>query len=291
MSRTLRLGLTLVGAIVLLAVVGPALVGDPDALVARPLEPPSAAHWLGTTGQGQDVLAQLVWGARTTLRVSVLAGAAMVGLGALVGVAGGYLRGGADRVGSLLTQLFLVLPGLPLMVVVAAWLPPGPSTIAVVLALTGWAWNARVLRAATLALRERDFVRAAELAGEPGWRVVALELGPHLLPLLGAALVGATVYALGAQVGLEFLGLGDLDAVTWGTSLYWASNDAALLTGSWWTFVPTGVLVALTGSGLTLIQMGLDELAHPRLRAVREAEARTGRRWTGVTPVLERPRD
>lgn len=291
MSRTLRLGLTLVGAIVLLAVVGPALVGDPDALVARPLEPPSAAHWLGTTGQGQDVLAQLVWGARTTLRVSVLAGAAMVGLGALVGVAGGYLRGGADRVGSLLTQLFLVLPGLPLMVVVAAWLPPGPATIAVVLALTGWAWNARVLRAATLALRERDFVRAAELAGEPGWRVVALELGPHLLPLLGAALVGATVYALGAQVGLEFLGLGDLDAVTWGTSLYWASNDAALLTGSWWTFVPTGVLVALTGSGLTLIQMGLDELAHPRLRAVREAEARTGRRWTGVTPVLERPRD
>lgn len=262
-----RVGLALVVGFVLLAVVGPWLVGDPDSFVAIPHDPPSWAHPFGTTGQGQDVLAQTVCGARVTLFVGALTGLLVVALGALVGGAAGYVGGRVDDALSVLMNVFLVMPGLPLMVVVAAWLPQGPATMTAVLVLTGWAWNARVVRAQTLSLRNRDFVSAAVVSGEPAWRIVVVELLPNMASLLVSAFIGATVYAIGAQVGLEFLGLGDLSTVTWGTNLYWASNDSALLTGAWWTFVPTGLGIALVGFGLTMLNFGLDEVTNPRLAA------------------------
>ncbi|MDG1481309.1 MAG: ABC transporter permease [Myxococcota bacterium] len=268
-NRKARIGLAVVVAFVLLAAVGPLLVSDPTDFVGAPHQSPSAAHWLGTTGQGQDVLAQTVVGARTTLLVGVLTGLGVIGLGALVGGIAGYFGGRIDDALTLLINVFLVLPGLPLMVVLAAWLPPGPGTIIGVLILTGWAWNARVFRAQTLSIRSRDFIAAAIISGEHPLRIVVVEILPNMASLLVASFIGATLYAIGAQVGLEFLGLGDVSAVTWGTNLYWASNDAALLTGSWWTFVPTGVGIALVGFGLTMLNFGIDELTNPRLAARR----------------------
>lgn len=266
-NRRARFGLGMLGVFAAMALVGPALVGDPTALVGAPFQAPSSEHLLGTTGQGQDVLAQTIAGARTTLLVGFGAGAAMVAVGALIGAAAGYFGGKIDEALSLASNVFLVLPGLPLAVVVAAWLPPGPATLAAVLLVTGWAWNARVVRAQVLQLRRRDWVAAARLAGEPHWRVLVVEILPNLKGLLASAFVGATVYAIGAQVGLEFLGLGDPGAVTWGTNLYWAANDAALLTRSWWTFVPTGACVALVGFALALVNVGIDETSNPRLAA------------------------
>lgn len=260
-----RVGLVLLALFVLVATIGPLLVQDPNAFAARPLQPPSGDHWFGTTGQGQDVLAQTVVGARMTLGVGVLTGALVVMIGALVGGLAGTLGGRFDDILSLIINVFLVLPGLPLMVVLAAWLPAGPASMTAVLVLTGWAWNARVLRAQSLSLRQRDFVQAARVAGEGPLRIVVGEILPNLSGLLVSSFIGATVYAIGAQVGLEFLGLGDLGTVTWGTNLYWASNDQALLTGSWWTFIPTGVSIALVGFGLALVNFGLDELSNPRL--------------------------
>ncbi|MFZ5475801.1 MAG: ABC transporter permease [Myxococcota bacterium] len=262
-----RLGIVLLAAFALLAIAGPLLVGDPTAYVAAPHLPPSAEHWFGTTGQGQDVFAQTVAGAGPTLLVGFAAGLAMVAVGALVGAAAGYFGGWIDELLSLATNVFLVLPGLPLAVVVAAWLPPGPATLVAVLVFTGWAWTARVVRAQVQCMRKRDWVAAARLAGEPHWRVLIVEILPNLKGLVASAAVGATVYAIGAQVGLEFLGLGDPGAVTWGTNLYWAANDAALLTRSWWTFVPTGACVALVGFALALVNAGLDAAANPRLAA------------------------
>lgn len=127
---------------------------------------------------------------------------------------------------------------MPLAIVIAAYLPSGPFTVALVLVVTGWAWNARVLRAQALALRRADFVAAAIVAGELDIRILMAEILPNMMSVLVAQVIGSTVYAIGAQVGLEFLGLGDVSRVTWGTMLYWAQNDSALLTGSWWTFVP-----------------------------------------------------
>ncbi|MDP2314699.1 MAG: ABC transporter permease [Pseudomonadota bacterium] len=267
--RDLRsaLGVAIVAGFALLALVGPLLVGDPTAYVGAPLEPPSAAFWFGTTGQGQDVFAQTVVGARSTLLVGAIVGFAVVLVGAVVGATAAFFGGIVDSVLSLVVNVSLVMPGLPLIVVIAAFLPPGPVTMAVVLALTGWPWHARVVRAQVASLRRRDFVAAAQISGESAWRIVLVELLPNLAALLGSSFIGATLYAVGAQVGLEFLGLGDLSAVTWGTNLYWATNDSALLTGSWWTFVPTGLGVATLGFGLALLGFALDERANPRLAA------------------------
>lgn len=264
-SPQARLGLVLLGLMLLVAFAGPLFVGEPDDFVGRPLLPPSGEFWLGTTGQGQDVLAQTIVGARSTLGLGLLVGAAVVAIGALVGGLAGFRGGRTDELLSFGINVSLVLPGLPLMVVLAAFLPAGPASMAAVLIVTGWAWNARVVRAQVLALRRQDFVDAAVVAGEHPLRILAVEILPNMASLLGGALIGATTYAIGAQVGLEFLGLGDLSVVTWGTNLYWATNDSALLTGAWWTFVPTGACIALTGFALALISFGLDSLTNPAL--------------------------
>jgi peptide/nickel transport system permease protein len=271
----------------ILALLGPLMVGDPSAPVGIPLQAPSWDHWLGTTGQGQDVLAQLVTGTRTSLAIGFGVGISVVIVGALVGITAGYLGGRADALLSLLMNVFLVIPGLPLAIVIAAYLPAGALTLGFVLVMTGWAWNARVLRSQTLTLRGRDFVAAALVAGESRFRIVTREILPNMTSLLVAQAIGSTVYAIGAQVGLEFLGLGDVTAVTWGTILYWAQNDSALLTGAWWTFVPTGLSVALVGFALTMVNSGFDEITNPRLQLERVWRGYLVRR--GVTPAPSTP--
>ena len=288
-DRKAAAGAVMLFFFILVALAGPLFVGDPKALVGVPLQPPSAQHWLGTTGQGQDVLAQLVAGSRTSLAIGFGVGMVVVMIGALVGVTAGYFGGRVDGLLSLLFNVFLVIPGLPLAIVIAAYLPTGPLTLGLVLVVTGWAWNARVLRAQTLAQRKRDFVAAAVVSGESSFRIVACEILPTMTSLLVAQVIGSTVYAIGAQVGLEFLGLGDVSAITWGTNLYWAQNDSALLTGAWWTFAPTGISLALVGFGLILLNSGFDEITNPRLQmehAWRAHLKRMGHEPTRSTPVV-----
>ena len=290
-DRKASAGAAIIFVFVLIAVFGPLFVGDPTAPVGIPLQPPSAAHWLGTNGQGQDVLAQLVVGTQVSLAVGFAVGFAVVTLGALIGITAGYFGGRADGLLSVFSNVFLVLPGMPLAIVLAAYLPSGPTTIALVLIVTGWAWNARVLRAQTLALRRRDFVAAAIVAGESDARILLVEILPNMMSVLVALVIGSSVYAIGAQVGLEFLGLGDVSRVTWGTMLYWAQNDSALLTGSWWTFVPAGLCVALVGFALTLLNSGFDEITNPRLQLERTWRAylrREGGEASSSTPVVRR---
>jgi peptide/nickel transport system permease protein len=288
-DRKATIGATILAVFVMVGLVGPFLAGDPHELVGIPLQPPSAAHWLGTNGQGQDVLAQLVAGTRLSLAIGFGVGLIVVLAGALVGVTAGYFGGRVDGLLSLFFNVFLVIPGLPLAIIIAAYLPSGPLTLAFVLVVTGWAWNARVLRAQTLAMRERDFVAAAVVSGESNFRIITGEILPTMTSILVAQIIGSTVYAIGAQVGLEFLGLGDVSAVTWGTNLYWAQNDSALLTGAWWTFAPTGLCVALVGFGLTMLNSGFDEITNPRLqleRAWRAHLGKKGARPTRSTPVV-----
>jgi peptide/nickel transport system permease protein len=177
------------------------------------------------------------------------------------------------------------------MVVLAAWLPPSPLSIVLVLTLTGWAWGARILRSQTLSLRHRDFVSAATVSGETHLRIIFVQLVPNMASLLVAGFIGTTIYAIGAQVGLEFLGLGDVGTVTWGTNLYWATNDQALLTGSWWTFLPNGLSIALVGFALNLINYGIDEITNPKLAAEDQFRLRLGQLLGGITPVSRRKRD
>jgi len=292
-NKKAAVGSAIVLFFVVLAVLGPLFVHEPTLATGAPHEAPSAEHFFGTTGQGQDVLAQTICGARTSLFVGVMTGTLVMIIGALVGMTAGFFGGFIDEVLSLCTNVFLILPGLPLAVVIAAYLPAGPATITLVLVVTGWAWNARVLRSQVLSLRQKDFVAAAMVSGEGSFKILFREILPNMASLLMSGFIGATVYAIGAQVGLEFLGLADVGVVTWGTNLYWASNDAALLTGAWWTIVPTGTCIAALGFALALMSFALDEVTNPRLRA------ESGEAWVRVvteqrleaghsTPVLRK---
>ncbi|HEU5076566.1 MAG TPA: ABC transporter permease [Polyangiaceae bacterium] len=286
-NKKAAFGLVIVAVFLVLAVVSPLLVRDPTAFLAVPLEPPSAEYWLGTTGQGQDVFAQTLYGARTSLWVGFSVGVAVIVIGTAVGLSAGYFGGAIDDVLTTLINVFLIMPGLPLAVVLAAYLPAGPLTLAFVLVVTSWSWHARVGRAQTLSLRHKDFVNAAIVGGESHARIMFLEILPNMTSLIVSGFIGATVYAIGAQVGLEFLGLGDVSVVTWGTNLYWAANNQALLTESWWTIVPTGLAIALVGFALAMINFAIDEVTNPRLKAERT--------WTealktaGIAPGLSTP--
>ncbi|MDQ3230298.1 MAG: ABC transporter permease [Pseudobdellovibrionaceae bacterium] len=279
-------GFSILLLFILMATLGPFFTQDPKAFLGTPLQPPDGNFWLGTSGQGQDVWAQMIAGARASLFSALAIGAATTLIGGLLGLAGAFWGGVVDELISLLSNIFLVIPGLPLAIVIAAYLPAGNLTIALVLIATGWAWNARVFRAQALSLRQRDFVSAAIVAGESSLRLMFFEILPNMASLLLSTFLGSVIYALGAQVGLEFLGLGDISAITWGTNLYWASNDAALMTESWWTFVPTGLCIALLGFSLALLNFAIDEIADPRLQVQKIWRRRVGRVTPGLTPVV-----
>lgn len=265
-------------------------IGDPTDFIAEPLQGPSLAHWFGTNGQGQDVWRQTVAGTAASLGLAFATGLCMTLIGALLGLIAGYSGGWIDRILSYATNIALVIPGLPLAFVLAAFLPSGPWSLFIVLVVTGWAWTARVFRGLALSLRSKDFVSAAAIMGESRLRIVVFELLPNLLASFASSVIGATIYAIGAQVGLEFLGLGDMNRVSWGTNLYWASNDAALLTESWWIFVPTGFCIALACSTLTLVSYAVDAVNNPSLRAEQVLNKRLREplhRAIGVTPLAK----
>ncbi len=265
-------GLAVVAFFILVAVCAPLLTRyDPDATLVRGSLAPSAAHILGTTGLGQDVFAQLVYGARITLIVSFSAAIGSTLLQIIFGLASAYFSGIVDDILTMITNIFLVLPGLPLAIVFAS-LASGVSSsgkeivIALVLLFTSWSYGARVLRSQTLSLKEREFISASRASGETSMRIVFAEILPNELALVASTFVGTFVYAIGAEVALEFLGLGDVTRSTWGVMLYWAQNGSALITGQWWLFVPPGLCVAFLCAALTFINFGIDELANPRLR-------------------------
>lgn len=268
-SPKLAAGSGLIIAITLFGLVGPLLLGDPDRIDNIGLTAPGAGHLLGTTQLGQDVLAQTARATRGSLYIGVLVGVMATLLSALFGIVGAYIGGLVDEAFSLLSNVMLVIPGLPLVIVISAFVPPerrGSWTIAVVLAITSWAASARVLRAQTLSLRNRDYVLAARVAGERPWRVVAVEVLPNLMPLLASQFVFAVIAAILSEAGLSFLGLGASSSSTLGTMLYYAQNGFALQRGAWWWFVPPGLIIALFGCGLALVNFSIDEIINPKLR-------------------------
>ena len=235
--------------------------------------PPSAAHWLGTTVFAQDVLSQLLASTQATLFVGLLAAAIATVLSVLVGVAAGYLGGNADEGLSLFSNVFLAIPGLPLLIVLADYVPSAGSSVllvAVIIAVTAWAYSARVLRAQTLSLRNRDFVEAARVSGEGRLRIILVEVLPNLLPIVAASFLFTTLYAIGAYVAIAFLGLAGSPTSyppglwNWGEMLREGFANNAVRGGWWWWWAPPGICVALLGTGLALLNFGIDEFINPQ---------------------------
>ena len=225
--------------------------------------------------EGYDVFAQVVWGARQSLAVGALAALLSTVIAVALGLLAAYSGGWIDDVINLVTNVFLVIPTLPLLIVISAFLPTrGPGVMILVLGLTTWAIEARVLRGQALTLRNRDFVLAAKVAGEPTWRIVFGELIPNMVSRIAAGFVLVFYVAILTAAGLEFLGLGDMQHVSWGVTLYWAQVNSTVLQGEWWPFFFPGAALAFTVLGLVLLLAGIDEVSNPRLRAERPQRRR-----------------
>lgn len=268
-SAKFIVGCSIVGLFLLVGIIGPLFVHGQNDISDTGLVGPSGQHWLGTTNTGQDVLKQLIVGARGSMAIGLIAAFLAVVLSVLIGVIGGYLGGRTDESFSLLSNVVLVLPQLPLVIVITDFVQNrGTLVIAAVIAFTSWAASARVLRAQTMSIRERDYVDAARASGEPAWRVIGFEVLPNLLPIIFSQFIFGMIAAILTEAGLAFLGLGNTDAASWGSMLYFAQNAQALALDAWWWFIPPGLCIALVGTGLSLINFSIDEVVNPRLRAV-----------------------
>ncbi len=270
---------SLFGLVVVAFMIGVALIApwipvahptDFNLLAAR--QAPSWHHLFGTTDQGSDIFSQVVLGARRSLILGAAAAVLATVLASVLGILAAYSGGLVDEVINFLTNVFLVIPTIPLLIVISAYLKSrGMTTMILVLGLTLWSFEARILRGQALTLKNRDFVQAARVAGESTWRVVFGELMPNMISRIAAAFVLVFYIALLVDAGLEFLGLGDTQHVSWGMTLYWAQTNSTVLQGEWWPFLFPGLALVLTVVGLVFLLAGIDELSNPRLRKARRA--------------------
>jgi peptide/nickel transport system permease protein len=280
-SPRMVVGLVILLFFVFLAVLG-AFIHHPNAMGPADLAPPSAKYWLGTTQEGQNVLYQLISSAGPTLLVGFGAGAIATLLALLIGVGGAFVGGASDEGLNLFTNVVLVIPVMPLVIIVAAYVQAKSILpIILIIAFTGWAGSSRVLRGLTLSMRSRDYILAARISGERSWRIVLVELLPNMTAFIVSGFIFTVIFAILAQAGLAFLGLGNTSLLSWGNMLYWAQADQALSSGAWWWFAPPGLCIALLGTGLTLVNFGLDEVLNPQLRSARIAKRAASRPSVG----------
>lgn len=267
-SITALMGLLILLALLLLALF-PARIApyDPTDLVARPFARPSPDLPLGSNDLGQDLLSELIWGARTSLFVGLSVALISVGLGTLIGLVAGYRGGATGDLLMRLTDLILVLPFLPLIILLSAYLGPGQRNIILVLALVSWAIPARLIRARVLAIQNEPYIEAAESIGCSDWRMLRVHIWPgvRLIALVQLMLVASA--AILAESSLSFLGLGDPSTKSWGGMLYFARASGAFLSEAWrWWVLPAGLMISLSVMSLVLIAYSAEDVLEPGLR-------------------------
>jgi peptide/nickel transport system permease protein len=268
-----RVGLVLFVFVVVISVVGPLLFPFNAASVSNSsnglLQPPSAHHWLGTDELGRDVFREFLSAAHVSLVVGLAATAISMVLGAGIGIAAGYYGRWADTVLMRVTDFFLVLPQLPLVIALAAFFGQNLGIIILVIGMTGWPTTARIVRSQTLSLRERQFVTRVRSVGASNLRILRVHILPNVMPLIFANTVLVIGGAILAEATLSFLGLGDPVQVSWGTMLHFAFESGAIGRGAWWYFIPPGVGIVLVVLAFTLTGHSIDQALNPRLRGSR----------------------
>jgi peptide/nickel transport system permease protein len=275
-NRKALIGLILLGVFVAMALFHRWIAPyDPSATTFGKMKGPSPAHLLGTTSYGQDVFSQVVYGTAQPLLIAIVAGLAATVVSVLVGVSSAYLGGLSDHILSLITDIFLVLPALPLMIVIAAYARGGGMVVLIaVIVVTGWSFGARQLRSQALSLRNREFLEAARVRGERASYIILFEILPTMISLIVANFLAAALYAVLAAAGLQFLGLGDVNDPSWGSMLYWSQNNEALMSGAPLWAVAPGVCIALLGAAFALLNYAFDEVSNPALRPVKKRHVR-----------------
>jgi peptide/nickel transport system permease protein len=268
----LVVGMVIVLALLLVGVIGPFFVDVRQAQPMRavPGQPPSAQYPLGTDDQGRNLFAVMVVGLPLTLKIGFLAGAVGLSIGAILGLTAGYLGGITDTVIAMLVDIILTVPGLLILITIAASIKTFISVevLALVVASLAWPRPTRTIRSQVLTLRERGYIQVARRSGVSTPEIILFQLLPNLLPFLAATFVVAVSATILASIGLEVLGLGPQNDPTIGMTIYWAINYNALLRGMWWWWLPPIVAVVLMFIGLFLVSSGMDEIANPRRRRV-----------------------
>jgi len=268
-----RTGLVLFVLVVLMAVAGPLLFPFNAAAVAKTpaglLLAPSLHHWLGTDYLGRDVFREFLAGTHISLVVGLAATAISMALGSAIGIASGYYGRWADVVLMRITDFFLVLPQLPLVIALAAFFGQNLGIIILVIGMTGWPTTARIVRSQTLSLRERQFVTRIRSLGASNLRILRVHILPNVMPLIFANTVLVIGGAILAEATLSFLGLGDPVQTSWGTMLHFAFESGAIGRGAWWYFIPPGVGIVVVVLAFTLTGHSIDQALNPRLRGSR----------------------
>jgi peptide/nickel transport system permease protein len=269
-NRTLAAGIVVLLVVLLFGVVGSQFVtrAQADVGAGRPSRPPDFQHLLGTDQQGRDVLANLIFGTPATLKIGVIAGTIGVSVGTLLGLYAGYVGGRGDAIIRLFIDVFLTIPNLMVLIVIASMLS-GVSVeqMGVIIAAWAWMWPARTIRSQVLTIRERAYVQVSRLNGMSPLAIIVRELMPNLLPFVAASLVGTIAAAILASIGLSALGLGPQNEPSLGLTIYWAIFYGALIRQLWWWFVPPIVVTVVLFIGLFMTTAGLDRIANPRLRS------------------------
>lgn len=291
-SPKVMAGAGIVGFFILVAIFGPwfaphAADFQVNHTSGVPLAP-SGKYLLGTDQRQHDLLSLLLRGGRSTMLIAFVSGALATVFSIAVGVTAGFAGGVVDQVLSMLANIFLALPGLVILMVVMRPLPPAdtdnPVLIGLVIALTAWAYGARVLRAQTLTLRHQDYVESARVIGEPRRRIIVSEILPNLLPIVAGSFIFTVIYGLGIYVVLSILGLVSPATASWGTMIQSANQDSAMISGYWWWYAPPALCIAAVGIGLALLNFGIDEIVNPRARSAR-SNRKDVKFKLGLTPV------
>jgi peptide/nickel transport system permease protein len=275
-NRKATIGVVLMAIFILVALF-PGLLArqNPGTVTTHVFAHPSAAHWLGTDNLGRDIYAQVIDGTRNVLILALAVGLLTTTVAMLIGVAAAYLGGVWDGVLNFVTDVLLIIPIFPLLIIIAAYLPnAGNYVLILVLAFTGWSYTARQLRSQAQSLRNRDFLLAARVRGERPLYIIVVEILPTMTSLLLASFLNNALYAVLAGSGLQFIGLGNSNNVSWGTTLYWAQQNNALGSGLYaWAVVP-GACIALLGAAFAFINYAFDEIGNPALRPLTAAKVR-----------------
>ena len=271
-SRKFLFSLLLLTVLALIALAGPALDStDPLAQSLLPMQSPSLdpGYWLGTTYFGEDVFAQFANGLRATFFVGVLGGGLASLIGMSVGFAAGYKGGWIDELLNMVTNVFLVIPTLAVLLVIASYLPEdmrGVPFEALFVGVTAWPWAARAIRAQTFSLRNRDFIDLARMSGRSGRQIILSEIAPNMSSYLFLTFILLFGNAILIGASLDFIGLGPHDGITLGLMMFNAVTWGAQLLGMWWWFIPPGIGIMATVGALYVMNVGLDEIFNPKLR-------------------------
>lgn len=263
------LGMALLSIFIFIVIFAPYLTPHPPYkfYVGEPLAPPSKGFILGTDELGRCILSELIYGSRISMLVGIAASLIIIGIGTIIGLLAGYYGGILNDVLMRLTDTFIMIPSLALMIVFAAILGASIYNIILAIGITSWPGTARMVMSQTLSVKERPYVEAARAIGSSDFHIISHYILLNVFPLVFTNAILSIASAVLFESGLSFLGLGDPSHLSWGMMLYYANNCGAIIIGAWWYLIPPGLCIMLLVLSFTFISHGLDEILNPRLRA------------------------